>query len=340
MYRVALALAACLTTFFILEIGVRVFNVPPAPLDPLPIPNYQLSANPVIGFEYQANYTPDDPAFDRSHLGHSTNHEGFRDYPYSIKKPTHCFRTIVLGDSTTAGNGIQNVDKTYTKKLEQLLSAQSDRIYEVLNMGVGGYHTMQEAETLRSKGLKYEPDLVILTFCSNDFILNADGGVYTALYRKNPQALNKLGHWSYQKILKHSRLAFILHYRLGIYNSNYYKWYDQNILNGKTPVAGGFALLSELQRKHKFQLIVLILPVFEGSMHNYKYHAMHKKVYQAAEPYENIEVIDLLNHFSKNGGTINHFSYDSLHMTEQGHATLARILQPVINSAAARAETK
>ena len=214
--RLLLSIAACLITLLVIEAGVRVFDVAPAPLDPLPIPSYQLSDNPAIGFEYLINYTPSDPVFDRSHLGYSTNHEGFRDYQYPIEKPDNSFRTIVLGDSTTAGNGIQNVDNTYTKKLEQLLNKQAGMKHEILNMAVGGYHTMQEAETLRSKGLKYKPDLVVLTFCGNDFILNADGGVYSALYRKNPEALNSLAHSSYQKILKYSRLAFILHYRHGV----------------------------------------------------------------------------------------------------------------------------
>jgi len=114
------------------------------------------------------------------------------------------------------------------------------------------------------------------------------------------------------------------------------KWFDQNILNGKNPADGGFALLSELQREHEFQLMVLILPVFEGSTLDYRHKSMHERVYQTAKPFGNIQVIDLLDHFSKDGGTIDHFAFDRLHMNERGHAALAKILEPIIRSAAAR----
>ncbi|MEA3357480.1 MAG: hypothetical protein U9Q67_03530 [Patescibacteria group bacterium] len=40
--------------------------------------------------------------------------------------------------------------------------------YEVLNMGISGYNTIQEYLLLKDKGLKFQPDLVLLGFFYND----------------------------------------------------------------------------------------------------------------------------------------------------------------------------
>jgi hypothetical protein len=122
---------------------VRVADVAPRPLEPLHVPNYQISDNPVIGYEYRPGYGPTDEPFDSSHRGYSINRAGFRDHEYPLEKPPGVYRILVLGDSTTAGNGIANLDRTYTKVLEKILNEDGDRKFEVLNMGVGGYHTMQ-----------------------------------------------------------------------------------------------------------------------------------------------------------------------------------------------------
>ena len=39
---------------------------------------------------------------------------------------------------------------------------------EVLSFGVPGYNLDQEIETLRSRALVYQPDVVIVAFCLND----------------------------------------------------------------------------------------------------------------------------------------------------------------------------
>jgi hypothetical protein len=66
-----------------------------------------------------------------------------------------------------------------------LREAHPGRQYQVLNMGVGGYQTLQEVELLRSRGLKYDPDYVLIGFCINDFHLTSDGGIYPLLLKGN-----------------------------------------------------------------------------------------------------------------------------------------------------------
>jgi hypothetical protein len=52
--------------------------------------------------------------------------------------------------------------------MEPLLKLLSGKNWEVINAGVNGYNTQQEETYLRIEGLRYEPDIVVLTFLDND----------------------------------------------------------------------------------------------------------------------------------------------------------------------------
>lgn len=95
----------------------------------------------------------------------SINSYGFRDHAFSFEKPDHVCRIVALGDSFTFGQGVP-IESTYSKQLEQLLNEKKDgdRKYEVLNAGVQGYNTVQEALVLRRRILPLKPNFLILGF--------------------------------------------------------------------------------------------------------------------------------------------------------------------------------
>ena len=214
--KALLILSSFVLALLIMESVVRVLDLPPQPLAPRPITDFRLSENPVMSYEYQPGHKPSERPFDESHRGFAINSAGFRDYEYAETKPAETYRIIVVGDSTTAGNGVPDLDNIYTKQLEKLLNTHHTTgvHYEVLNMGVGGYHTMQEIETLRVKGLPYHPDLVLVTFCVNDFDLHTDGGLHQKLLQQTRLATRNTAHDLYSGLLRLSRLAFIMHHRL------------------------------------------------------------------------------------------------------------------------------
>jgi|GEM_PF-490995 len=109
--------------------------------------------------------TPDSKTFVR------INSKGLRDKEYDYKKPEGIFRILVLGDSFTWGYGVEQ-GKNFTDRLEELLSAS----VEVINAGVSGYGTDQELLLLEREGMKYEPDLILVAFASNDFMLDNQSG--------------------------------------------------------------------------------------------------------------------------------------------------------------------
>ncbi|MBW1989242.1 MAG: SGNH/GDSL hydrolase family protein, partial [Deltaproteobacteria bacterium] len=185
---------------------------------------------------------------------------------------------------------------------------------------------LQEVETLRTKGMKYDPDIVFLTFCLNDFLY--DSNVYEALKKKNgwDWPLYEI----YSSLLKNSRLAFVIYNLFVKEKTPYIKWYSKKIAKGKNPAEAGFELFAELRQKHAFSAGVLILPAFAGASDNYEYGPLHEMVFKEAGSLPGIRVIDLLPYFREVNNDLEVFSYDGLHLNEYGHRTLAQILFSIL----------
>jgi len=96
----------------------------------------------------------------------SINSRGFRDREFAPVKPPGMLRIVALGDSITFGNGL-DVAETWPKRLEERLTAAGVTA-EVLNLGVGGYDTLQEVALLERVGMEFDPDVILLAFCVND----------------------------------------------------------------------------------------------------------------------------------------------------------------------------
>jgi len=97
------------------------------------------------------------------------NKHGYRDYEYSLKKPEGIFRILVLGDSQTFGQGINDLKDIWVKKLEsQLQKNGSNESIEVLNISGPGWNSDTHLYELFKNGFKFNPDLVILAYGLND----------------------------------------------------------------------------------------------------------------------------------------------------------------------------
>lgn len=108
-----------------------------------------------------------------------TNKYGFRDYEYEKEKTDNTFRICVIGDSITFG-WWECLEHTYPKVLERLLRERcsGDFVYEVLNMGIGGYNAEQEMELIRTQALLFNPDLLVIGYCINDNAIGMDAGLW------------------------------------------------------------------------------------------------------------------------------------------------------------------
>lgn len=110
------------------------------------------------------------PGLDVTFLGAPlrTNADGFRGPVVPPSRTRPAVRVVGLGDSVMFGWGVSEED-TYLARLGSRLGTASPGVaWEVVNTAVPGYNTVMEVETLEAKGLRFDPDLVILNFVGND----------------------------------------------------------------------------------------------------------------------------------------------------------------------------
>lgn len=88
------------------------------------------------------------------------NSKRLRGKEYQLEKPADVYRVLVLGDSYAEGADVHVAD-VFTSRLETQFR-QAGCPVEVINSGVGGYGTDQEALFLQEEGWSYSPDLVVL----------------------------------------------------------------------------------------------------------------------------------------------------------------------------------
>lgn len=101
---------------------------------------------------------------------YQTNELGFRSADYVIPRPPGVFRVVALGDSFTWGQGVHH-DDTFASVLERRLNREAtDALqYEVINCGRVGYDAGHERVCYEREAGRYQPNLVLLQLCRNDF---------------------------------------------------------------------------------------------------------------------------------------------------------------------------
>ncbi len=137
---------------------------------------------------------------------------------YLPQKEEGVFRIITIGDSFTFGAFVNTADN-YTERLEDLLNNQkcnaADR-FEVINLGVNGYDLSYIVERFRTRGVKYNPDLVIWlvnghnVYQVNDLIKERERAIEAAL---DPEVLKRFEQKGrYYVAAEKARREFIKHY--------------------------------------------------------------------------------------------------------------------------------
>ena len=97
----------------------------------------------------------------------SYNAEGWRDVSHSKAKAAGVVRILVLGDSFMEAYSV-NFEDALPARLQHLISTAERRV-EVINLGVGGYSTLQEYLVFDAVGRAYRPDVVVLAmYLGND----------------------------------------------------------------------------------------------------------------------------------------------------------------------------
>jgi lysophospholipase L1-like esterase len=106
------------------------------------------------------------------HVHVTYNEDGWRDVSHSLPAKRNERRIVVVGDSFMEGYSVA-LDDSFHRQLEHQLN-QSDEgpndspLIRVINLGVGGFGTLQEYIAWRDVGRKYQPSIVLLGFYEND----------------------------------------------------------------------------------------------------------------------------------------------------------------------------
>lgn len=227
----------------------------------------------------------------------SVNKDGFRGRDYAIPKPSNTFRILMLGDSEILSWLLQDKD-TLPVQFENLLNQKSSNLhYEVLNFGVEGYCTFQELEQLKVKGLKYDPDLIILNYCLND----PEPGEY---YFNKSFLMRHSALWRYfnfrikKTLIKRERRKLNIHTE----KDHFFYYYQPKYFQ---PLTNAILEMSDISKQRGKKLIVLIFPTSSLSVTDFKENYPYSKLHTLLKsiPSDNIIFIDLIDEFNRLGMT-------------------------------------
>jgi lysophospholipase L1-like esterase len=295
---------------------------------------FQLSTNPLIAYEplpglWDWSGQPVPPDVATIHR----NRNGFRTPEIPIEKPPGTKRIVVIGDSVAEGAQVANDELVFARQIETRLRRAGIAI-DVVNLGVVAYTTLQEVEILKKRGLEYQPDLVIVSYCLND-----PDGYY--LWAINP-LLKQADGVADDTLLGEDEITSAL------YESALFRFVKYRVLRPPTPSLRGrkfadypqgdtvpraFDELARLSREVGFQVVVVIFPLFaheDPSFATYQQATKHAYAAQLAASH-GFATIDLLDAFrtcqQKAGYTL---AADVFHPTDEGHTCATEAIVPAL----------
>ncbi len=230
---------------------------------------------------------------------------GFRSPVPSSPKPEHTFRIVALGDSYTWGDFISNTDDIWTSVLQKNLQNNfSDKRIEVINLGIRGFTTVNELETLQKIGLNIDPDVIILQFTLNDPLPSKGFKRVGGKWLKK-ETLNIIPYdFMHKKFISSSKFYEFLNDRFKVlqYRITGTTKYDQlykEDFKGWIACQKSLYTISELAHTRGIDVILMIPPyLIKGiwTKETYPYQALYTKIITVGKR-ANMHVINLLPKF-------------------------------------------
>lgn len=351
--KISLSAASLLITLVALEIALRLYGYnPPASWRR----GTDLALRPSLYPELKYELTPG-ASVKAWGTDVKINSQGFRGPEPSSDPATE--RVIVLGDSITFGNSLAMED-TFPFQLQQSLASQRRNV-EVLNFGVGGYDTLQEVALLETRGLKYQPNLVVVAYCLNDVSIASvsldhlkrtqqiQSSHYNFLYESRlvqliSESVEKIRTKNWEKRMNdpevfrrefanqidpigddESELLDLMNRSPRWPGST---WYGNRDRVGR--LRFGFRRLARLSHENHFQVVIMIIPLLQSKAGAYSHLAAHRIVEMEARR-AGFDTIDLTDQFLRAGMENLTLSLgDIIHPNKIGHAIMADSLSAFI----------
>ncbi len=301
-----------LITFGIIELGLRWF----IPIDYRP----PASELPHVGRDiiYQASNTPDldyelvpNIEIEAHGVMVNTNSFGMRD---SEPNPKRNKRIIVLGDSFSFGFQVSQ-EKIFPYLIEQALQTK-DQKYEVLNLAVSGYALKDEVITLKYKGMKWKPEVIIVGYVMNDPEVEP--------IQQIPAYFREPSWWQYSHVMRlfaRGKKRIEIMFKGG---GDYYRYLHTD-QKSWTSVLNGFDSIRQMADGNNAKVVVILFPDLWHKWDKYPYLDLHKQVAASARD-EGFEVIDLLEYFSPYSPSELRVSGSDGHPNELAHTLTAQAI--------------
>ena len=157
--RLLVSVVSALVTLGLVEAGLRLAmpDLSGVVFSPVTSEESPFRFDPRIGYELKPYGVIGDERM---------NSDGFRGPERAVPKPSDVYRLLAIGDSVVEATiGDVRFEQSWAARLERSLAAPRGAAglrYEVINAGVGGYVSWQALARLQTRGLKYQPDLVIV----------------------------------------------------------------------------------------------------------------------------------------------------------------------------------
>jgi lysophospholipase L1-like esterase len=261
------------------------------------------SENPLVGHHHRPNS-------EATLMGVTlrTNSDGFRDDDYPVAKGNKR-RIVFLGDSLTLGWGVAK-EATFEQLLENELGAI--RPTEIINLGVGNYDTTQEVNLFIDKGLKYDPDEVVLFYFINDAEPVPQKSRFPGL--GNYRIITF--YWSRLKALR-ARLSDSVGFE------EFYSALYRGEADGWKKSQAALLELKQLSIRHGFELRVVLLPELHNLV-DYTFAREHELVTDFLSANE-IRHRDLAPYFGNERDPQSLWvSRDDAHPNARAHALIAK----------------
>lgn len=301
-----LAAVIFVSLFFVLEVVLRIIKIQSD--------NF-IMQDPVLGW----THIPNKEGYSREKefsVKVRLNKDGFigRDYDYS--KPHNTVRIVAIGDSLTEAFQVEE-SGSYSRLLESSLkTAFNNSNFEVLNMGIAGYGTEREYYVFRDKGLKFDPDIVLLGFFTgNDFSDNMGENIDSGASFSKPRNIkNKIklffrNHFTVWRFLlrQKSRNSILSYFKnINKTQSNQKLGQRDDQLEAEAQIGRSTSLIRNFKKladENDVDLVIVILPsagqVYpnKGGISDYSFE---KKLSQNLVSFlekEKINHVDLLPYF-------------------------------------------
>ena len=251
-----------------------------------------------------------------------TNSHGMRDdEPLGGADDSVC-NVLVLGDSFTFGFGVEG-NETYTNVLERLLTNYtSDKVVQVLNLGVGGYSSKDEALVLRRKGMDWTPKLIIVGYVLNDPEIDPVQPLHR--YYQDEK------WWQYFNTFRLVATAKHEHDIKTLGGGDYIRYLHERDNDKWKSVQAAFSSMQETVKGKDIPVLLAIFPFMQGDKWaDYQYGDLHSQVANAGKD-SGFNTIDLADVYSMHPQELLMVAPDDGHPNALGHKLAAEAIYQTI----------